>query len=313
MIVGHAALGFLLVASLAVLVDHDRPVALGLVAAAAAMAPDVDIVAGLLGLAGATLTLGGVSDSFAAGADLAHRGITHTLVAALLAGAVAYAASGRGDRRRRLASALACIFVLLWLQPTAVVALVLVTFVAVCLGITHVATRHAPLTAGELGATVFLGVLTHPFGDVVAGDPPMVFYPLSAAPLLDAFTPLTATNLDHTVLLLSLELALVWASILLAAVLTDRSVRPVVGLAGGTGAVVAATAVQISSLAYYELAGFVGGVIGVVALASLLLHGRLSPPVPVTTSGVRAGVDAIAAVTLLVWVMALATAVTAWV
>lgn len=188
----------------------------------------------------------------------------------------------------------------------------LVAFVAVCLGIAHLATRYAPLTAGEVGTSVFLGVLTHPFGDVVAGDPPMVFYPVSEAPLLDAFTPLTATNLDHTLLLLSLELALVWGSILLAAVLTDRSVHPGVGLAYGTAAVVAAAVLQVSSLAYYELAVFVGGVIGVVALASLLLHGRYSPPVSAVASGVRAGVDTIAAVSLLVWAMALATSVTAW-
>lgn len=97
-----------------------------------------------------------------------------------------------------------------------------------------------------------------------------------------------------------------------AAQLTDRSVRPVVGLGCGTAAVVAAAVLQVSSLVYYELAVFVGGVIGVVALASLLLHGRDSPPVSAATSGVRAGVDTIAAVSLLVWAMALATSVTAW-
>ena len=112
MFVGHGLLAFALVAAVAARLDQPRrrTVAFGLVAGSFATVPDIDIAYALVGVLGAEAASPlRLAETFWATGNVVHRGVTHSLVVAPIAAALAGLLSARRDARgrRRVALSLA--------------------------------------------------------------------------------------------------------------------------------------------------------------------------------------------------------------
>ena len=237
MFVGHGVLAFVIVAWLARTLD--RPVreaaALGLVAAAFGTLPDVDMVYAPLGLLSGVGSLAGASAAFWETAGAVHRTATHSLVVGALATLAVGAwlarparwrspliPSGRGSVQRPTGA---------WVRPSPLlslaavgvgVSLVLVgvagggavggavvgLFVVGALGIATLA-RRADLPGGWTVLAAGVGLLTHPFGDLLTGTPPRLLYPLDAV-LLEGRIVLAPDPTVNLLLAFFVELAVIW-------------------------------------------------------------------------------------------------------
>ncbi|SEO69406.1 LexA-binding, inner membrane-associated putative hydrolase [Halogranum amylolyticum] len=251
MFVGHALLAFAVAASVAAFTGwpRERALSVGLVAGLFAAAPDVDMAYALVGVAtasvGNALALAG---AFWQTGNLVHRAVTHSLVVALFVSlSVGLVASGvraasLGGRRRR-ASRLStggglllstALVVAAGAKSGLLGAVVMGLFCAVSLGIALVAVRRTELDACSLAAAALFGVASHPFGDLFTGEPPALLYPLDAVVFADRLT----LHADPTVHLLSafgLELATIWAAVLVGLWLTGRSLRTAVDARAALG------------------------------------------------------------------------------
>lgn len=235
MFVGHEFLAFALGAGLARLAGTraETALAVGIVAGASALLPDLDLLVGAVtyssALGGATAAswegLWGVSNAV-------HRGVSHTVLGGLggatllLATALGWRAWDRRAVRRALLAAVLAATGLGALLGTALLAgggneLVSVAFVGlgtVVVG-TAVATRTA-LSWREILGGALVGFLGHPYGDVFMAAPPTVFYPLDVMLLTE---PIRLAG-DPTLNLLGItgvELAAVWAGLLAYLRITD--------------------------------------------------------------------------------------------
>ena len=255
MFVGHALLAFALVGGAAALLT-DRRVALrlGIVAAAFAAVPDVDMVYALVGLVGADGGVMGTVESFWAASTAVHRTITHSLLVAPVAAALAAAwLQGRRDR----AGSWLVVAALLGAGLTAIATLVSGALGGAVMGVFVIA---AVLVAeGVERATVFgaqatftvalVGLLSHPFGDLATGEPPAFLYPLSA-PLVTERVALSADPTLHLLGAFGVELAAIWAGLLVAMWLLERPIREAIDFraVAGVGYALAALAIPAPTL-----------------------------------------------------------------
>lgn len=315
MFVGHALLAFALVGAVARVggLEPRRALAAGVVAGAFAATPDVDMAYALVGLVGAQLTTPvEAAASFWSASGVVHRTVTHSVVVALGTAplAAAWVAGERADGRRAAG----------WYALAAAVAVGLVAVATVasgglggavmalfCLAVVAVAAATARRTAfGGRPVLVFAfaGLASHPFGDLLTGEPPALFYPLGGSLLDGRVAPFA----DPTLNLLgafAAELTALWLGVAVALWLTG--VRPRftgrASLGAGYGAAALLVPAPTMDLSY----PFVFSVLAVGALATLPrveLAGRepsLSVPDRVTM-----GVEALAAVTVAVVAYAVA-------
>ncbi|WP_284014203.1 metal-dependent hydrolase [Halobaculum litoreum] len=219
MFVGHALAAFALVAVVARRRGQppSRALAFGCVAGLFAAAPDVDIGYALVGVV-STLGTGagalGLAESFWATGNVVHRAVTHSLV---VAPAVALAAAAWVDGRtgaRAAALALATGLV----AVTAVVggglaALVTVAFVVTALALGEGIRRRTDIAARTTFWLALAGLVSHPFGDVFTGEPPALLYPF-ATEVLTARVALSADPVFHLLGAFAIELATVWAAVI---------------------------------------------------------------------------------------------------
>jgi membrane-bound metal-dependent hydrolase YbcI (DUF457 family) len=254
--VGHALLAF----ALAVLAadwrgwPRRRALQFGLLAGAFAALPDVDVVYAvatvdvgrLLGIGPAT----GVDPSaFWAATEAVHRSMTHSLVVAAVAAPAFGLWALRGTAgRERLARALA-VGLLAGLVGVAAAAsgalggIVIGVFVVVGLAVATAGRRWNDLSAGYVGLAAGVGLLSHPWGDLVTGEPPGLLYPFEAG-LLDGRIVLHADPTVHLLSAFALELAVVWLALLAVVRVSEPSVATlsdptaVVGATYGIGALV---------------------------------------------------------------------------
>ncbi|AXG10106.1 metal-dependent hydrolase [Haloplanus rubicundus] len=227
MFVGHAALAFALVGGVAVARGWrtERALALGVVAGAFAALPDVDMAYALVGVAGAA---GGdalaVAGAFWSTGNVVHRAVTHSLV---LAVPVALLAALRATDSRS-AGALSVVLggLLIAVVGTiggALAALITLLFVLGAAVVGTVAGRHAALTAPQILGAALVGLVTHPFGDLFTGEPPVMLYPADAALVTDRVA-LAADPTLHLLAAFGVELATVWAAV--AVVCLATGLRP---------------------------------------------------------------------------------------
>jgi membrane-bound metal-dependent hydrolase YbcI (DUF457 family) len=227
MFVGHAALAFALVGSVAVARGWtgERALAIALVAGAFAALPDIDMTYALLGVAG---TAGSdpiaVAGAFWSTGNVVHRAVTHSLVlappVALLA---AFQATG-GRAARLLSAAVAALLVAsVAALGGSLAALITFLFVLGAAAVGTVAGRYAGLRTPGILATALVGLLSHPFGDLFTGEPPAMFYPLDAA-LVTERVVLAADPTLHLLAAFGVELATVWAAV--AVVCLATGLRP---------------------------------------------------------------------------------------
>lgn len=211
MFLGHGLLAFAIAATVARLAgaSPERALSVGLLAGAFGMAPDIDILYAPVGILGHASVLGAAEGFWAAGNQI-HRTVTHSLVV----GAIAALAAGlwaRADWTSRTAAVgCSCTLVVVAVGDGLLAAAIMGAFVGVILAIAGVgARRHRPAI---IAATALMGLGTHPFGDMLTGQPPAFFYPVEVGVLGDRFV-LNADPTLHLLGALGLELATAWLAL----------------------------------------------------------------------------------------------------
>jgi membrane-bound metal-dependent hydrolase YbcI (DUF457 family) len=210
MIAGHALLAFALGAALA---RRWRPprdaLAVGAVAGAFALVPDVDMAFSLLAIlhvANGAAPL----DAFWDAGLLAHREVTHSLVLGPVVALAALRVTGRGTWERGAgALALATLAAWIWVAAGPVAGVATLLYVGAAAGVALVGRRYVDHRA-LLGAAL-VGLLSHPPGDLFTGTPPHLLYPLGPQ-LVTERIPLAADPTLNVVGVFGLELAAAWAA-----------------------------------------------------------------------------------------------------
>lgn len=264
MFIGHSVLAFAIVGSVASRRgwSASRALQAGAVAGLFGAIPDVDIVYALVGLGAA---VGGDVGALVAGfweaSTVTHRGVTHSV---LLAGPAAAAFAGWPDRR--LAGPLAAGIVALALVVSGPLsALTAALFVV------------AGLSVGGLAGEVFdrrttfllaaVGVGTAPFGDLLTGEPPVLFYPLEVVFVGERISPFVDPTLNLLVAFAA-ELAVLWIGLLTLLDLCDWRLRTHVGRrailgVGYAAAVVVLPAPTVDSSYQFVFSVLAVGIVGV--------------------------------------------------
>jgi membrane-bound metal-dependent hydrolase YbcI (DUF457 family) len=246
--VGHALLGFALVATVARVSgwSRERSLSVGVVAGVFAAIPDVDMAYALLGVAGVgladALTL---AQAFWATGNVVHRAVTHSLVLAVpTALAVALWVAGR----RRVGASLTggrllgtgafllvgAVVLVAGIESGPLGAAITVLFCGLAVLVAEQVARRTDHSATTVGLATAGGLLSHPLGDLFTGEPPAMFYPLDVTLVAERVT----LHPDPTLHLLSafgLELATVWLAVVVWARLRGVSVRAVASPWAGLG------------------------------------------------------------------------------
>lgn len=242
MFIGHALLAF----ALAVLaaerfsVPRARALRYGVVAGLFAAVPDVDIVYAPVGLL--LRSAGSLGpDVFWETANAIHRGPTHSLVMGAVLALAVYCWAVGTRRSRGLSLLLASGLVAVGVGFSGVIGgVVVAVFVGSGLAVGAAATGKSVSSRPLLGAAL-LGLLSHPFGDLLTGSPPPLLYPFDVV----LITERVALHPDPTGQLLAafaVELGAIWLAVLAYARLTDRRLPELVSPRAslGTGYAVAA-------------------------------------------------------------------------
>jgi membrane-bound metal-dependent hydrolase YbcI (DUF457 family) len=281
--VGHGLLAFALVvlAARRAAWPRDRILAVGALAFAFGTLPDIDIVYAVFGLFGDLSGPFAAASAFWEASTVVHRTVTHSLVVGALA-AVAFACWHGARTRtwatsRRLGSGA--------VAGTALVALVVVAFVAsgplagavisvFCLagvGLTSVADRRLPwLTPRTVAAVALVGLLTHPFGDLLTGEPPAMLYPF-AVTLVPERLVVHPDRTLHLLAAFGLELSAIWAAVAAYLSLSNRRIRAYVQPRAGLGlgyasAVLLVPAPTVDASYQFVFSILAVGVLGVIEL-----------------------------------------------
>ncbi|ALG82542.1 metal-dependent hydrolase [Halanaeroarchaeum sulfurireducens] len=245
MFVGHGLLAFAIVALVAMSadVDRDRATALAVVAGLFATVPDVDMVYALTGLVGVPGSSPlAVAESFWSASTVVHRSMTHSLAIAIPA-TVAFALVGRSTIATAVSFLLAASLIALGtLVSGPITGLVALAFVATGLLVGAAATRHG-LGPAAVAGTAFVGLVTHPFGDVLTGQPPELFYPFPFA-VFDGRVALSADPTLHLLGAFGAELAAIWLGVYAFSRLRERHLRSALKPRAAVGAAYA-TAVLV--------------------------------------------------------------------
>ncbi|MFT4930793.1 MAG: membrane-bound metal-dependent hydrolase YbcI (DUF457 family) [Natronomonas sp.] len=231
MMVGHAALAFAIAASVALLRgwSRERVLAIGLVAGGFAVAPDADMVYALTGLTGEVSGAAEAAKDFWGASTLVHRSITHSLVLAIPAGLAFAFWTVRAEWRSTahtvtLALSIGLVAIAV-LYSGLLGAIVTVAFVATGLFVATLARYLTTLSPTQVLAAAWLGLLTHPWGDLFTGEPPSFLYPLDAT-LVASRVEFHADPTMHLLAVFGIELAAVWLAIAVLEPVTDE---PLIG------------------------------------------------------------------------------------
>lgn len=224
MFVGHAALAFAVVGLLADAAGRPRREALALAGAAALFAtvPDVDVLYAVTGLLqGSLFRPVALATSFWAASTAVHRTITHSLVLAVPA-ATAFALMGRDRVGTAGGVAIAGAVVAIATAVSGVLGGVVATGFVVAGGVVGLLASREGLSARAVGAVALFGLVSHPFGDLFTGRPPALLYPFDVH-LLAGRVVLSSDPTLHLLVAFGVEVAAIWAGVLVFARLTDRS------------------------------------------------------------------------------------------
>lgn len=262
MFLGHGLLAFALVvlAADAAGWPRERALVAGGLAGAFAMAPDVDMLYAPVGLLEATGPADAATEFWATGNRI-HRSVTHSLVVGVgaAAGAATWAVGTRGAR-----AGAACL--LAGLVAAALVVsgpLGAAVMTAFCLAVAAIAEWgvRRRVQSGVVGGTALVGLLTHPFGDVLTGQPPAFLYPFDVT-LVAARPTVFADPTLNLLAPLFLELGTVALALAAWARLHDRRVRDGLAARAAAGAGVGAVALLLPpptlEVSYHFVLGLVG-------------------------------------------------------
>lgn len=257
MFIGHALLAFALAT---VVADRwgwpaRRALTLGLVAGAFAAIPDVDMVYAAVALDVGQLTteeLTRPSTLWGATREV-HRVMTHSLAISAVAGAAFGLWAVRRDdlgsgRRAAVSHGIAAVVLAVLVAGSYAASgllggIVMGSFVVVGVGIATLCRVRTGFSGRTVGIAAIAGLLSHPWGDLVTGEPPKLFYPFDVQ-FLDGRVLLHGDPTVHLLGAFTLELAVIWVAAITVAVVTGRSWtrsidrRAGLGVAYGVAAVI---------------------------------------------------------------------------
>ncbi|MFC7167659.1 metal-dependent hydrolase [Halospeciosus flavus] len=294
MFLGHETLAFALVALVATLcgVSRERALALGVAAGLFAFVPDADMVYALAGfLRVDSASAFAAANAFWSASTAVHRSITHSLVLAgpAAAGFALVAATSRFHRALG-ALLLAGLVGVAFVASGPLGVLVTVAFALAGLGVVALATRRLDLGSRAVGATALVGLVSHPFGDLLTGHPPAFFYPFEVTLLAGRPAPFGDPTLN-LLAAFAFELAAIWAGLVVFLALTDRRFRGHLAPRAAAGGAYALAALVIQPPTLETSYQFV---FSVLAVGSVGLHPRslldrsLPDPVAVAVTGLTA-------------------------
>lgn len=314
MYVGHALLAFALGAAAARLLGVDERGALryGAAAAGFGLVSNVDLVYAVLaaGTSGSGPVIPTTADGWPSSA-VVHHLLTHSLltgaVASVFAGHVAALVLDRPAPGRRLPppTALAAVPGLVglagglawvaWVTAGMPGIATMLVYVGATALVAWLAVRRGGSALGVAGAAA-VGLLSHPFGDVFAGRPQALLYPLVAGPTLPTLELSTEPTVNLVGLFL-LEVGCAWLAVAAAARMTGLSVRELVRPGAALGLGFAVTAPLIAPPTREAAYSFAFGVFvtgTVLGLPTLAYHQER----PRTVRAMTALATALAAATL---------------
>ncbi|MFC7141238.1 metal-dependent hydrolase [Halosimplex aquaticum] len=293
MFVGHACLAFAIAAFGAHRLGWSRATALRVAVLAGLFAtlPDVDVVYGLAGLVAPSPGAGPIPvESFWDAGNRVHRGVTHALpVAAVTTVAVSLAARSESHLRAVGGGLLLALIPVVTLLSGLLAGAVTVVFVLGAVALV-VAAHRRDVSPRVLGGAALVGLVTHPFGDLLTGEPPALLYPFDLT-LVAERVVLSADPTLHLLGAFGIELATVWLA--LAAYFRISGERPhahvdrraVLGVAYA-GAALALPAPTLEVSYHFVFSVLAVGVVGV------------SPPTFERFRSWRAAVTALSAISL---------------
>jgi len=122
--------------------------------------------------------------------------------------------------------------------------IVMGAFVLGGVGIATLTARRTDLSPRTVAIAATVGLLTHPWGDLVTGAPPQMLYPFDFG-LLNARVVLHSDPTVHLLGAFALELAVVWLAVLAVVRVTDRSIRLFSDRSAALGAAYGAAAIVL--------------------------------------------------------------------
>lgn len=274
MFLGHAALAFAIVGFGAhyVGLSRQQALSLGVVAALAGTVPDLDVLYALPTLLAGTGPGVVPVEAFWDGAA-AHRSLTHSLLVAVPMATVSALIAARNELRLG-GFALAVLTGSLLIGLPDGRAVVIVPFVLGVIGVGLIAARLS-VTWQSAGLATAVGLVSHPFGDLVTGDPPWLLYPAG----LEVFSGRVTLAADPTIHLFAaffLELGAIWLGLWALTTLRGHSLPTMIRPRAALGAVFAFAVFVIPAPTLGESYQFVFGVLAVGALG-VVPRDRRSP------------------------------------
>ena len=296
MFVGHGLLAFALAAFAAERRSWPprRALTLGVVAGAFATLPDVDVVYALI------TTDGGRSvrpDVLRDAANSVHRSVTHSLIVAAIAGPALGAWSSRRERRaRRLALGALVAVVAVAVAVSGARGGIVMGAAAGGLATASACRRWTDLPPGPVGVAATVGFASHPYGDLLTGQSPRLFYPFDTS-VSSARLVLHPDLTLHLLGAFALELATIWLAVLAVVVVTDRSWRVFSGSSALPGVAYSAAPLPLLpptlSASFHSVSSTIG--VGVVCAGVAWYRSGQTPPAAATDAGADGpGVDAVA-------------------
>lgn len=286
MFVGHGAIAFAIVAfaALSMGVHRRKAMALAVLAGLFATVPDVDMVYAITGLA--TLPTGGalgVAESFWSASSVVHRSMTHSLVISIPATA-AFTLAGRSHLESLGAGIVgAAIVAIAWIVSGPITALVAGAFVlaggAVGIGAAWYGIGRIPVAIMAL-----VGLGTHPFGDVLTGQPPALFYPLPVT-VFDGRIALSADPTLHLLGAFAFELTAIWLGVYAFARLRETTLQSTLRPRAALGAAYATAILVVPPPTLDGSYAFVFSVLAVGMVGAVPVRRRLPEALTAVTTG----------------------------
>jgi membrane-bound metal-dependent hydrolase YbcI (DUF457 family) len=204
-----------------------RALTLGVAAGLFATLPDTDVVYALVAIDGGRFLAGGSvrPDVFWDAANSVHRSMTHSLIVAAIAGPALglWSARGRGRTIRGIAFvALVGLVAVAVAVSGALGGIVMGAFVAGGVATATACRRWTDLPPGIVALAATAGLASHPWGDLLTGQPPQLFYPFDTG-VLSARIVLHGDPTLHLLGAFTVELATIWLAAIAVVRVTDRS------------------------------------------------------------------------------------------
>lgn len=288
MFIGHGLLAFALIALVGERLEWspDRTLLLAVVAFGFGTLPDVDIVYAPVGLLGGVSGVFAASEAFWQTGNIVHRAMTHSLVVGIVAavafgcwtGARDWTRSGRPSRRQQRNGLLAVgllgsLVVAATVATGGLAGIIMTVFVLAGLALTTVAARRG-ISPRLMGGLALVGLLTHPFGDLVTGSPPALLYPFDI-PVVTERVVLHPDPTLHLVGAFLLELATIWLAAVAYGRLRGIRLRDHVSPRAAAGVGYAGAALVLPAPTLEASAPFVFSVLAVGVVGSVGLRRRL--------------------------------------